>query len=98
MSTASVHECSDYRPLNCKVDQPIDFFKRLSQSLEETTNVTPIFKSVDPTDVKDYRPISVLPVLSKIAESHVHHALYSFLSENDLIYTRTIGLLFKTQY
>ena len=35
--------------------------------------------------------ISVLPILSKIAERHVHNALYSFLSENDLIYTRQSG-------
>ena len=48
----------------------------------------PIFKSGDPADVKNYRQISVLPILSKIAEGHVHNALYSFLSESGLIYTR----------
>ena len=50
--------------------------------------MTPIFKSEDPADVTNYRPISVLPMLSKIVERHVHNALYGFLSENDLIYTR----------
>lgn len=35
----------------------------------------------------NYRPISVLPVLPKIAERQVHNALYSFLFENDLIFT-----------
>ena len=53
--------------------------------------VEPIFKSGDPADVTNYRPISVLPILSKIAERHVHNALYRFLSENDLIYTRQSG-------
>ena len=53
-----------------------------------TAKVTPTFKSRDPTDVTNYRPISVLPILSKIAERHVHNALYSFLCENDLIYIR----------
>ena len=53
--------------------------------------MTPIFKSGDPADVTNYRPIPVLPILSKIAERHVHNALYSFLSENDLIYIRQSG-------
>ena len=57
----------------------------------KTAKVRPIFKSGDPGDVTNYRPISVLPILSKIAERHVHNALYSFLSENDLIYTRQSG-------
>ena len=37
------------------------------------------------------RLIRSLPILSKIAERHVHNALYSFLSENDLIHTRQSG-------
>lgn len=57
----------------------------------KTAKVTPIFKSGDPADVTNYRPISVLPILSKIAERHVHNALYSFLSENNLIYTKQSG-------
>ena len=50
----------------------------------KTAKVTLIFKSADPADVANYRPISVLHILSKIAERHVRNALYSFLSENDL--------------
>ena len=60
-----------------------------------TAKVTPTFKSRDPTDVTNYRPISVLPILSKIAERHVHNALYSFLCENDLIYIRQSGFRSK---
>ena len=51
--------------------------------------MTPIYKRGDPANVTNYRPISVL--LSKIGERHVHNALYSFLSENNLIYTRQSG-------
>ena len=57
----------------------------------KTAKVTLICKSGDPADVTNYRPISVLPILSKIAKRHVHNSLYSFLSENDLIYTRHSG-------
>ena len=61
----------------------------------KTAKVTPILKSGDHTDVKNYRPISVLPFLSKIAERHVHNALYNFLYENDLIYIRQSGFRSK---
>ena len=39
----------------------------------------------------NYRPISVLPVLSKVIEKHVHDSLYSHLTENNLIYSRQSG-------
>ena len=55
----------------------------------KTAKVTQIFKSGDPADVTNYR--SFCPILSKIAERHVHNALYIFLSEIDLIYTRQSG-------
>ena len=47
-----------------------------------------MFKSGDASDPSNYRPISVLHVLSKIIERHVHDFLYGFLCENDLIYSR----------
>ena len=52
-------------------------------------------QSGEPTDVTNYRPISVLPILSKIAERHVHNAVYSFLCENDLICIRQSGFRSK---
>ena len=61
----------------------------------KTAKVTPVFKSGDPTDVTNYRAISVLPILSKIAERHVHNAVYSFLCANDLIYIRQSGFRSK---
>ena len=64
-------------------------------SLWKTAKVTPILKSGDHTDVKNYRPISVLPFLSKTAERHVHNALYNCLYENDLIYIRQSGFRSK---
>ena len=43
------------------------------------------------TVVHNFRPISVLPVLSKIIERHFHDSLYDFLNENNLIYSRQSG-------
>ena len=73
----------------------LSFSLNVFPSRWKTAKVTPIFKSGDPTDVTNYRPISVLPILSKIAERHVHNALYNFLYENDLIYTRKSGFRSK---
>lgn len=46
--------------------------------------VTPIFKKRDVHDICNYRPISVLPIVSKIIERAVHKALYEYLTKNKL--------------
>ena len=53
--------------------------------------VVPIFKSGDRTSVNNYRPITILPVLSKIIEKAVHHQLYTFLKENNLLAPEQFG-------
>ena len=73
----------------------LSFSLNVFPSCWKTVKVTPIFKSADPIDVINYRPKSVLPMLSEIAERHVHNALYSFLCENDLIYIRQSGFRSK---
>ena len=40
---------------------------------------SPIFKSGDSSDVNNYRPISILPVLSKFLERSIFDQLYPFL-------------------
>ena len=54
-------------------------------SLWKTAIVTPIHKSGPTTDPSNYRPISVLPVLSKIFEKHVLKHLITHLESNKLI-------------
>ena len=53
--------------------------------------VTPLIKNGADTDWCNYLPISVLPVLSKLIERHMYNALYDFLHENNLIYSRQSG-------
>lgn len=53
--------------------------------------VTPIFKGGDKSDMNCYRPISILPILSKILERHVYDSLYGFLSSNILLYDQQSG-------
>ena len=47
--------------------------------------VTPLYKRGISTDMDNYRPISVLPVVSKVLERVVHHQLHSFLSKHRLL-------------
>ena len=58
----------------------------------KTAKVTPIYKGQGSKDDKNnYRPISVLPLLSKLFEKHVHQALYSYMKNNNLLYTLQSG-------
>ena len=47
--------------------------------------VSPVFKEDINSDPNNYRPISVLPIVSKLIERIVFNQLYSFLVENDLL-------------
>ena len=51
----------------------------------KVANVTPIFKKDDKQLVKNYRPISLLPICGKIFEKIVSANLYSYLSVNGLL-------------
>jgi hypothetical protein len=46
--------------------------------------VIPVFKGGDPSDVNNYRPISVLPILSKLLERLVNNRLVEFFEKNEL--------------
>jgi len=48
-------------------------------------NVTPIFKKGDKQLIKNYRPISLLPICGKILEKIIFNNLYSYLHGNNLI-------------
>ena len=45
----------------------------------------PVPKSGDKHLVSNYRPISVIPVLSKVLESTVHHQVYSNLDDHSIL-------------
>jgi len=48
-------------------------------------HITPIPKVHSPSSSSEYRPISVLPVLSKLFEKVLYHTVYSYLTEHNLI-------------
>ena len=54
--------------------------------------MTPLFKSGTKEEFNNYRPISILPVLSKILEKHIHDSLMEFLNYFDLLHATQSGL------
>ena len=56
-------------------------------------SVTPIFKSGDRKDMKNYRPISVLPFLSKIFEKSLVTKILSFAHKNKIFSSNQFGFL-----
>ena len=58
--------------------------------------VTPLFKNGPHEEVNNYRPISILPVLSKVLEKHVHESLSEFLHTYNLLHKTQSG--FRTQH
>ncbi len=58
--------------------------------------VVPLFKSGDKSDLTNYRPISLLPVVSKIFEKLIHKRLVSFLDKHQVIYRKQFG--FRKQH
>ena len=53
--------------------------------------VLPIYKSDDKRQLKNYRPISVLPFISKIFEKVVADSVIDFLEDNDILYNKQFG-------
>lgn len=53
--------------------------------------VTPIFKTGKKTDPSNYRPISVLPTMSKIFEKVLYNRLESYLATKNIISSKQYG-------
>ena len=54
-------------------------------------NVVPIFKSGDDMVFSNYRPVSVLPVFSKLLERLIYNRLICFINDNKLLYDYQFG-------
>ena len=57
----------------------------------KTAKVSPLYKKNSKDDPNNYRPISVLPILSKLLERHVADHLFEFLTSHDLLASRQSG-------
>ena len=53
--------------------------------------VSPVFKKGDPQKFDNYRPISTLPIFSKILEKLLYKRIYSFLVSRKILYEKQFG-------
>ena len=51
----------------------------------KSTKVIPLFKQGEHSDLNNYRPISIIPVMAKVFERIVYNQFYEYLTENYLI-------------
>ena len=58
--------------------------------------ITPIPKEGDPLEAGNWRPISILPLPSKLLEQAVHHQVNTFLDNNHILDSRQQG--FRPEY
>ena len=82
-----------------ELSHPLSKLFNLSLSLSKVpkawkeANVTPVFKKDDPTDCKNYRPISLLSTLGKVMEKIVHKHVFNFFSANNVITSLQSGFV-----
>ena len=54
-------------------------------------NVVPVYKKGDKQCLKNYRPVSLLPICGKIFERLIFNEMFRFLIENNLISSNQSG-------
>ena len=57
----------------------------------KSAKILPIFKNKDKLDITNYRPISILPVFSKVYENVFYNRLYNYFSVNNLLLSSQFG-------
>ena len=53
--------------------------------------IVPSYKSKEPTLFSNYRPISLLPAISKVFEKVIYKRLYNYVSVNNILYKSQYG-------
>ena len=61
----------------------------------KTAKIVPIYKAGPKTDKNNYRPIALLPTISKIFEKLIHKRVSSFLTKFKLLYSDQYGFQSK---
>ena len=74
----------------------LSFVTGIFPELCKLAKVIPIFKKDNEQLCENYRPISLLPIFSKIYEKIIYIRMYKFLIDNNLLYNRQFG--FRSQF
>ena len=68
-----------------------NFWGPLNWKSSIEANVTPIHKSSDKSLPKNYRPISVTPILCRLLETIVREVIVQHIKTNDIIINQQYG-------
>ena len=77
--------------------EPLVFICNLSLSTGKfpdqlkIAKVIPLYKNDDPKVYSNYRPVSVLPVISKVLERAMYNRLIKYLNDNKILYSFQFG-------
>ena len=63
----------------------MSFTNSVFPSLWKKSMLTPILKKSNQTTLSDYRPISILSILSKVFERIVYNQLFLYLNDSNLL-------------
>lgn len=93
IETSLIKNCSHslVTPLEILFNSSIQ--QGLFPNLLKTAVVVPIFKTGSHTDIVNYRPISILSVISKIFELIIKNRIMTFFLNNNLFSDRQFGFL-----
>ena len=69
----------------------LSFKTGIFPDLCKLAKIIPIYKKEDPLFCSNYRPISLLHIYSNIFEKAIYSRMYSFLSDNNLLYEKQFG-------
>ena len=62
------------------------------------SKITPLYKKGDHSLLTNYRPISLLPTISKVFERIIYDQMYEYLNENNLLAKEQYGFRKKSLY
>ena len=85
LSAHMLHLCDEAIAIPLKIIFDNILSTGIFPKLWKSANIVPIHKKSDKQLVKNYRPISLLPICSKLFEKIIFNQLYSYFSDNNLI-------------
>ena len=77
------------KPLTLLINQSFKTF--IFPTKLKIAKVIPIYKKGDPKLIENYRPISLLPTISKIFERVAYNQLSDYIIKNDILYSNQYG-------
>ena len=85
--------CSESVTILLKIIFQESLKKGIFPEIWKKVNVVPIHKKEDKTLIKNYRPISLLPIFGKILERVIYNSLFNYFLSNKLFTPSQSGFL-----